>query len=88
LSSWDLLYILIFSGWGHLSTLIHSIWSLKEVRARNYLLLQGDKSLSSWLRHRLNTLLHGVEGRSSRRRSKTRPRVATLLTMAFLLVLA
>jgi hypothetical protein len=48
----------------------------------------GDKSLSSQLRHPLNTLLHGAEGRSSKQRSNTKPRVATLLTLAFLLALA
>jgi hypothetical protein len=55
---------------------------------QNHLSLWGDESLSIWLRHPLNTLLYGVEGRSSRRRSKTRPRVAALLTLAFLVVLA
>jgi DNA-binding MurR/RpiR family transcriptional regulator len=49
--------------------------------------LRGDKSLSSWLRHQLNILLHGAENRSSRRRTKVRSRVATLLTLALLLVL-
>jgi hypothetical protein len=50
---------------GLLHILIPSVWGLKEVGARNHLLLWGDKSLSSWLRHRLTTLLHRVEGRSS-----------------------
>jgi hypothetical protein len=88
LSSWGLLHILIFSGWGPLSARIHSIWSLKEVGAWNHLSLWGDKSMPSRLRHMWNTLLHGVEGRSSRRRSDTRPRVAALLTLEFLLALA
>jgi hypothetical protein len=54
----------------------------------NHLSLWGDKSLSSWLRHPLNTLLYGMEGRFSKRRMNTRPRVATLLTLAFLLARA
>jgi hypothetical protein len=87
LSSWGLLHILIFSGRGPLSTLIHSIWGLKEVTTWNHLSLWGDKSLSSWLRHPLTTLLHRAEGRSSRWRSNSRTRVATLLTLAPLLAL-
>jgi hypothetical protein len=49
-----------------LSTIIPSIQSLKEVGAQNHLLLRGDKSLASRLRHRLKTLSDGVEDRSSR----------------------
>jgi hypothetical protein len=48
----------------------------------------GDKSLSRRLRYLLNTLLHGVEGRSSRQRTNAGPGVAVLLTLVFLLVLA
>jgi hypothetical protein len=49
----------IWSGWGSLSTLIPSVWSLKKICAWNHLLLRGDKSLSSRLRHRLRTLCDG-----------------------------
>jgi hypothetical protein len=75
------------SSWGLLHILLFSVWSLKWDGAWNHLSLRSDKSLPSWLMHPLNTLLHGVEGRSSRRRSNTRPRVAALLTLAFLLAL-
>jgi hypothetical protein len=44
--------------------------------------------MSSRLRHPLNTRLYEVEGRSSRQRTKTRPRVAALLTLVFLLALS
>jgi hypothetical protein len=76
------------TSWGTLHILILSVWGLKEIGVRNHLSLWGDKSLSSWLRHSLNTLLHRAKGRSSRRRSDTKPRVATLLTLAFLLAVA
>jgi hypothetical protein len=49
----------ILSGWGSLSTLISSIRNLKEIGASNHLLLRGDKSLASWLRHLLRTLSDG-----------------------------
>jgi hypothetical protein len=51
---WGLGHILI--DWGPLHILIPSVWSLKDIGARNHLPLWGDKSLSSWLRHRLKTL--------------------------------
>jgi hypothetical protein len=57
----------IWSGWGFLSTLIPSVWSLKKIRARNHLLLRGNKSLASRSRHRLRALWNGAEDRSSRR---------------------
>jgi hypothetical protein len=56
----------IWSGWGSLSILIPSIWSLKEVGTRNHLSLWGDRSLSSRLRRRLKTLSDGAKDRSSR----------------------
>jgi hypothetical protein len=58
----------IWSGWGSLSTLIPRVWSLKDIRVWNHLLLRGDKSMSSRLRHRLRTSWDGAEDRSSRRR--------------------
>jgi hypothetical protein len=58
----------ILSGWSFLSTLILSVWSLKEVGVRNHLLLRGDKSLSSRLRHRLKSLSDGTKDRTSRQR--------------------
>jgi hypothetical protein len=74
----------IWSGWGSLSTLIPSVWSLKKFGARNHLLLKGNnlkkfgarnhlllkgnKSLASWSRHQLRALWNGAEDRSSRRR--------------------
>jgi hypothetical protein len=76
------------TSWGPSHILILRVWGLKEIRVRNHLSWWGDKSLSSWLRNPLNTLLHKAEGRSSRQRSHTNPRVATLLTLAFLLSLA
>jgi hypothetical protein len=75
---------------GPLSTLVSSVWSLKEVGARNHLLLWGNKSLCSRLRHRLKTLSDGVNDRSSRQRIDidAGPGVGVLLTLAFVLVLA
>jgi hypothetical protein len=61
---WGLDHTLI--DWSPLHVLIPSIWSLIAVRARNNLALSGGKSLSNWLWHQLNILLHGVENRSSR----------------------
>jgi hypothetical protein len=58
----------IWSGWGSLSTLIPSVWSLKEIGARNHLLLRGNKSLASRSRHRLIALWNGADDRSSRQR--------------------
>jgi hypothetical protein len=49
----------ILSGWGSLGTLIPSVQSLEETGAWNHLLLRGDKSLASRLRHRLRTLCGG-----------------------------
>jgi hypothetical protein len=51
---------------GPLSTLIPSVWNLKEVGARNHLLLWGNKTLFGRLRHRLKTLSDGEKDRSSR----------------------
>jgi hypothetical protein len=72
------------------STLIPSVWSLKEVGAWNHLPLWGNKSLFSRLRHQLKTLSDGAEDRSSRRRIDidAGPRVGALLTLAFMLTLA
>jgi hypothetical protein len=55
-------------NWGPLSTLIPSVWSLKEVGAHNHLSLWGNKSLFGRLRHRLKPLSDRAEDRSSRRR--------------------
>jgi hypothetical protein len=49
----------IWSGWGSLSTLIPSVQSLKEIGARNNLLLKANKSLANQLRHLLRTLWDG-----------------------------
>jgi hypothetical protein len=49
-----------------LSTLIPSVWSLKEVGVRNHLSLWGNKSFFSRLRLRLKTLSDGAEDRASR----------------------
>jgi hypothetical protein len=76
------------TSWGPLHILILSVQGLKEIGAQIHLSLWGDKSLSSLLRHPLNTLLHEAEGRSTRQRFDTKPRVAALLTLVFLLVLA
>jgi hypothetical protein len=74
---------------GPWSTLIPSIWSLKEVGVRNHLPLWGNKSLCSSLRHRLKTLSDGANDRSSRQRIDVDvgPRVGALLTLALLLAL-
>jgi hypothetical protein len=53
---------------GPLSTMIPSVWSMKEVGARNHLALWGNKSLCSRLRHRLKTFSDRANDRSSRRR--------------------
>jgi hypothetical protein len=68
-------------NWGPWSTLIPSVWSLKDVEVRNYLPL---------LRHRLKTLSDGANDRSRRRRIDidARPRVGARLTLALLLALA
>jgi hypothetical protein len=75
---------------GPLSTLIRSVWSLKEVGAQNHLPLWGNKSLFSRLRHQLKTLSDEVEDRPSRQRIDidVGPRVGALLTLAFVLALA
>jgi hypothetical protein len=75
---------------GPLSTLIPSVWGLKEVGAQNHLPLWGNKSLYSRLRHRLKTLSDGVNDRSSRRRIDVDagPGVGAQLTLVFVLVLA
>jgi hypothetical protein len=77
------------AGRGPLSTLIPSVCSLKEVGARNHLLLWGDKFLSSRLKHRLKTLSDGAKDRSSRQRIDidAGPGVSALLRLTLLLVL-
>jgi hypothetical protein len=76
-------------GWGPWSTLIPSVWSLKEVRAWNHLPLWGNKSLFSRLRHWLITLSDGAEDRSSRQKIDidVRPGVGVLLNLMLLLAL-
>jgi hypothetical protein len=80
----------IWSGWGSLSTLIPSVWSLKGIGAWIHLLLRGNKSLASRSRHRLRSLWNGVEDRSSTRRTDidARPGVGVLLGLMLLLVLS
>jgi hypothetical protein len=80
----------IWSGWSSLSTLIPSVWSLKEIGVQNHLLLRGNKSLVGQSRHYWRALWNGVEDRSSRRRTDidARPRVGVLLGLTLLLVLA
>jgi hypothetical protein len=75
---------------GPLSTLIPSVWNLKEVGVRNHLPLWGNKFLCGRLRHRLKTLSDGANDRSSRRRIQVDAGtgVGALLTLAHLLVLA
>jgi hypothetical protein len=77
----------IWSGWGSLSTLIPSVWSLKVIGAWNHLLLRGNKSLASRSRHRLKTLSDGAKYRSSSRRIDidAGPGVGALLTLVFVL---
>jgi hypothetical protein len=74
---------------GPLSTLITSVWSLKDVLVPNHLLLWGNKSLCSRLRHRLKTLSDEATNRSSRQRIDVDagPRVGALLTLVLLLAL-
>jgi hypothetical protein len=80
----------IWSGWGSLSTLIPSVWSLKKIGAQNHLLLRGNKSLDSRSRHRLRALWNGAEDRSSRRRIyiDAGPGVGVRLGLMLLLALA
>jgi hypothetical protein len=77
-------------GRGPWSTLIPSVWSLKEVRAQNHLLQWGNESSFSRSGHQLKTLSDGVEDRSNWQRIDVdvRPEVGALLTLAFLLALA
>jgi hypothetical protein len=51
---------------GPWSTLIPSVWSLKEVGVRNHLSLWGNKSLCSRLRRRLKTLSDEAKDRFNR----------------------
>jgi hypothetical protein len=80
----------ILSGWGFLSTLFPSVWSLKEIGTRNRLLLRGDKSLASRLRHLLITLSDRMKDSSSRRRIDVDagPGIGAMLTLTLLLALA
>jgi hypothetical protein len=80
----------IWSGWGPLSTLIPSVWSLKKIRAWNHLLLRGNKSLASRSRHWLRAQWNGAEDRSNRRRIDidAGPEVGVLLGLTLLLALA
>jgi hypothetical protein len=75
---------------GPWSTLIPSVWSLKEVGARNHLPLWGNKSLFSRSRHRLKALSDGAKDRSSRRRIDidAGPGVGALLSLTLLLAFA
>jgi hypothetical protein len=75
---------------GPWSTLIPSVWSLKEVEAQNHLPLWGNKSLSSRKRHRLKTLSDGAQNRSNRQRIDVDagPGVGVLLNLMLLLALA
>ena len=67
-----------------------SVWSLKKIGAWNHMLLRGDKSLASRLRHQLRALWNGAEDRSSRRRIDidVGPRVGVWLGLTLLLALA
>jgi hypothetical protein len=75
---------------GPWSTIIPSVWSLKEVGVRNHLPLWGNKSLCTMLRHRLKTLSDKVKDRFNRQRIDVDagPGVGARLTPAFVLVLA
>jgi hypothetical protein len=75
---------------GPWSTLIPTVWSLKEVGVRNHLPLWGNKSMCTRLRHRLKTLSDGANDRCNMRRIDVDegPRVGALLSLALLLVLA
>jgi hypothetical protein len=88
LARWVLGYCMVSRG--PLSTLIPSVWSLKEVGVRNHLPLWGNKSLCSRLRHWLKTLSDRANDRSSRQRIDVDagPGVGARLTLALLLVLA
>jgi hypothetical protein len=75
---------------GPLSTLIPSVWSLKEVGAWNHLLLWGNESSFSRSGHRLKALSDGAEDRSSGQRIDidVRPRFGALLGLTLLLAIA
>jgi hypothetical protein len=76
-------------SWGPLSTLILSVWSLKEVGVSNHLPLWGNKSLCNSLRHRLKTLSDGAKDRFNKLRIDidAGPGVGALLTLVLLLAL-
>jgi hypothetical protein len=80
----------IWSGWGSLSTLIPSVWSMKKIGARNHLLLRGNKYLPDRSRLHLRAMWNGAEDTSSRRRTDvdTRHGVGVLLGLTLLLALA
>jgi hypothetical protein len=71
---------------GPLSTLIPSVWNLKEIGVRNHLPLWGNQSLCSRLRHRLKTLSYGVKDRFNMWRIDVDAgsRVGALLTLVLL----
>jgi hypothetical protein len=77
-------------SWGPWSTLIPSVWSLKDVGVQNHLPLWGNKSLFSRLRHQLKTLSEGANDRSSRQKIDVdvEPGVGARLTLVFMLALA
>jgi hypothetical protein len=80
----------IWSGWGSLTTLIPSVWSLKKIGVWNHLQLRGNKSLASRSMHRLRALWNGAEDRSRRRKIDIDAghRVGVLLGLTLLLALA